>query len=100
MSDYIPIPVAEAREIAKRYGKDQVLIFAWESKTGKTHITTFGTTPEFSKMAAQGGDKVAELLGLGQMRVHENYLKPEPGMVKCPRCGMMKREDEIRICCM
>ena len=71
MDDYKAIPIAEARAIAGKYDKDQVLIFAWESKTGKTHITTYGSNKAFCKMAAEGGKKVADMLGLEGERNYE-----------------------------
>ncbi len=69
-----PIPVAEAERIADTYAYDQVIIVAWNAETGGTHITTFGTKPEHKKMAAQGGDRVAEILGLEGQIVYEDYV--------------------------
>lgn len=73
--DYKPVPVIEARAIAERYDKDQVLIFAWDKRNGRTHITTYGSDEAHARMAAKGGNKVAEILGLKQSeREYENYL--------------------------
>jgi hypothetical protein len=77
--EYQPVPVSEAQAIAEKYGKDQVLIFAWERREGRTHITTYGTTPVYKQMAAQGGDRVADILGLEGRRIYENYLEQSDG---------------------
>jgi len=70
-----PIPVAEARRIAEEYAYDQVIIVAWNAETGGLHITTYGTLPQFKKMAAQGGDRIAEILGLEGQKVYEDYVR-------------------------
>jgi hypothetical protein len=69
-----PIPVGEATKIAEWYNYDQVIIVAWNAETGGTHITTFGTLPKYKKMAAQGGDRIAEILGLEGQTVYEDYV--------------------------
>jgi hypothetical protein len=69
-----PIPVAEAKRIAEQYAYDQVIVVAWNGETGSTHITTFGTKPEYKKMAAQGGDRIAEILGLEGQKIYEDYV--------------------------
>ncbi len=69
-----PIPVAEARRIAEEFSYDQVIIVAWNAETGGTHITTHGTEPQFKKMAAQGGDRIAKILGLEGQAVYEDYV--------------------------
>ena len=69
-----PIPVAEAKRIAETYGYDQVIIVAWDAETGGTHITTFGTRTEHKKLAAQGGARIAEILGLEGQTVYEDYV--------------------------
>lgn len=62
MSDYKEVPIYVAAEIAREFGKDQVLIFAWDQANGYMHTTTYGTTPENKQMAAIGGDRVAAIL--------------------------------------
>lgn len=69
-----PIPVAEASRIAEAFHYDQVIIVAWNAETGGTHITTYGTQEQFKKQAAQGGDLIAEILGLEGQTVHEDYV--------------------------
>ncbi|HZI17839.1 MAG TPA: hypothetical protein VEY09_04515 [Pyrinomonadaceae bacterium] len=76
MSQPAPIPVADAKRIAEERGYDQVIIVAWNAETGKNHITTYGTEPAQKKMAAQGGDRIAEILGLENATVYEDYVGP------------------------
>ena len=52
---YKPIPIAVAERILKEFDKDEVIIIAWEGKTGCTHITTAGTTMDHKRNAAKGG---------------------------------------------
>jgi len=73
---YQAIPVSEAREIAEKYGKDQVLIFAWDKESGYMHCTTYGKSSEDKMQAAQGGDRVAEFLtDVSQKVVYEDFRK-------------------------
>ncbi len=63
MTKYKPIPISAARDIAKRYDKQQVIIVAWDPVHGLTHVTTYGDTPETCKQAAAGGALVKRALG-------------------------------------
>lgn len=60
---YKNIPIKAAKEIANLYDKDQVIIVTWDSKYGKTHVTTYGKTLEDCAQAAQGGNMVKKALG-------------------------------------
>ena len=68
------IPVAEAKRVADSYAYDQIIIVGWNAETAGTHITTYGTKAEFKKMAARGGDRIAEILGLEGQEIYEDYV--------------------------
>lgn len=55
------IPWARAKEIADRYGQEQVIIVTWDGE--KTHVVTYGKTTEQSALAAKGGNFVKKALG-------------------------------------
>ena len=50
-----PIPISAAKEIAKVYGFDQVIIVARAVGTGE-HVTTYGRDPVHCDVAARIGD--------------------------------------------
>ena len=59
-----PIPIAAAKEIAKKYGYEQVIIFARTTgKDGMEHMTTYGITRQHCSIAATAGLYLQELLG-------------------------------------
>jgi hypothetical protein len=62
-SKYKPIPISAAKEIAKKYDKQQVIIVAWDAQHGREHVTTYGTTKVACEQAATGGNKVKKALG-------------------------------------
>lgn len=58
------MPIAAAKQIAKKYDKDQVIILTWDNKTGKTWVTTYGKTLQDCDQAAIGGNKIKkQILG-------------------------------------
>jgi hypothetical protein len=60
---YKAIPISAARDIAKAYGKDQVIVVAWDQAHGKQHVTTYGKTAAECEQAAEGGNRVKRALG-------------------------------------
>lgn len=60
---YKSIPIIAAKEVAKKYEKDQVIIITWDKLHGKMHVTTYGKTLEDCKQAAEGGNKLKRVLG-------------------------------------
>lgn len=56
------IPIKAAREFAKNYDKDQVIILAWDRETNSTWVTTYGKSLEDCDQAAQGGNEIKRLL--------------------------------------
>ena len=63
MKAYKSIPIKVAKDIAKAYDKDQVIIVTWDKAHCKTHVTTFGVTLKDCEEAAQGGNFVKAALG-------------------------------------
>ena len=61
------IPITAAREIAERYGYDQVVIYA--RKVGEApdphgeHLTTYGTTKAHCAVAAKISETLQRLMG-------------------------------------
>lgn len=52
-----PIPILAAKEIAKTYDYDQVVIIARKvGDDGTEHVTTYGVNPEHCAVAARIGD--------------------------------------------
>lgn len=60
---YRAVPISAAREIAKRFAKDQVIVVAWDGVHKKEHVTTYGVNKEQCRQAALGGDRVKSALG-------------------------------------
>jgi hypothetical protein len=51
-----PIPISAAEQIAKKYGYDQVIIFARSvGPDGTEHLTTYGRTKQHCTVAAHVG---------------------------------------------
>jgi len=51
------IPIVRARDIAERYGYDQVIIYARKvGEGGGEHMTTYGRTKQHCDIAAKIGD--------------------------------------------
>lgn len=66
MTKYKSIPITAARDIAKKYGKSQVIVVAWDPVHGKEHVTTYGTNKEQCRQAALGGDRIKAALNWPQ----------------------------------
>lgn len=60
---YRPIPIAAAKDVAKKYTKDQVILITWDKAHAMMHVTTYGKTLEDCKQAAKGGNILKEHLG-------------------------------------
>lgn len=75
MSDYKPIPVESARQLAKEFGKSIVIICAWDAEHELLHTTTYGKEPQDKINAAYGGDLVTKALGfdLGKRATCEDF---------------------------
>lgn len=67
---YVPVPWEAAKSLADEHGKDQVIILAWDRHHGHVfHTATYGRTPIDAQEAAEGGNRLARILSLGQSQV-------------------------------
>ena len=57
------MPISAAKELAKKYDKDQIIILAWDKTTGDHWVTTYGKSIEDCAQAAEGGNRIKEFLG-------------------------------------
>lgn len=57
------IPISAAKEIADRYGQNQVVVVTFDKSTGLTHVVTYGKSVEECTQAAEGGNFVKRALG-------------------------------------
>jgi hypothetical protein len=71
------LPITAAKEIAKKYDKDQVIILAWDKTTGETWVTTYGKTIKDCEQAAEGGNNIKRFLGWP-----EEMCKAKPARIK------------------
>ena len=52
-----PIPISAAKDIAKKYGYDQVIVYARKvGEDGLEHVTTYGINKEHCSAAAKIGN--------------------------------------------
>jgi len=64
MNPYLSIPVETAREIARTFDKQIVVICAWNHDHGKLHTVTYGVEPDDKINAAKAGELCAKALGM------------------------------------
>lgn len=64
------IPIKVAKDIAKNLGYSQVIIHAYDGKTGIQHVTTYGETIADCENAALGGNTIKKLLGWPEELTH------------------------------
>src|SRR5690348_256470 len=85
MSEYIPIPVGEAKSIAETFAKSQVIILAWDPVHKVTHTTTFGVSAFDKENAAALGAKLTQAAGcdLSKATEYEDFHKDyDPALYK------------------
>lgn len=67
MSDMKEIPISAAKDIAERYGYDQVVIYARRCHDSTLphgeHMTTYGRTKEHCDVAARMGTTLQRFMG-------------------------------------
>jgi hypothetical protein len=63
------IAIEKAHKFVKENNLRQVIIVAWDGEI--THIVTYGVTKAECKMAAQGGEVIANALGLADTKITE-----------------------------
>lgn len=73
-----PIPVSAAKQIAKNYGYDQVVIMARRVGSDPDprgeHVTTYGVNPENCAVAAIMGDKLKEIAQWPETDATRKYI--------------------------
>lgn len=57
------IPISAAKEIGKKFDKDQVILVTWNKEFGDTWVTTWGKSVADCGQAAEGGNLVKQALG-------------------------------------
>lgn len=75
MSEYKPIPVEAAREIAAKYDKTMVVVLAWDPVHRLTHATSYGVSAFEKEQAAGVADICTEAIGgdLSKKRTVEDF---------------------------
>lgn len=64
MKPYLSIPVETARQIARDFDKQIVIINAWNHEHNLMHTVTYGVAPNDKISAARGGEICAKALGM------------------------------------
>lgn len=64
MKPYLDIPVETARQIARDFDKQIVVICAWNYEHGLLHTVTYGKEPTDKINAASAGEICAKTLGM------------------------------------
>jgi len=74
------IPIKAAKEFAKNFEKDQVIILTWDKKTNSTWVTTYGKSLKDCEQAANGGNEIKRLLKWPENKCNDipNRIKGEP----------------------
>jgi hypothetical protein len=72
---YINVPISAAKEIGRKYSKEQVIIVCWDKKHGLTHVTTWGTNAEHCLQAGIGGQLVKKALGWPDGAIFDEQMK-------------------------
>jgi hypothetical protein len=75
MKPYIPIPVEAARQIARKFDKQVVVICAWNHEHAQLHTVTYGSQPKDKISAAMAGEICAKALGtdLAESKTYEDF---------------------------
>jgi len=78
MKTYQPVPVELAREVGRQFGKQVIVIIAWDEDNGQIHTTTWGEAARHKEWAAELGPKLAAAAGgATQLAKHyEDYREP------------------------
>src|ERR1043166_3558936 len=63
MKPYLAIPVETARQIARDFDKQIVIVLAWNHEHKLLHTVTYGAQPRDKISAANGGEIAAKALG-------------------------------------
>lgn len=72
MKPYLNISVETARNIAREFDKQIVIICAWNHQHKMLHTVTYGSEPADKINAANGGEICAKALGMDLSKGHSN----------------------------
>lgn len=72
MSEYQPVPVNVAKQIAESFQKSQVVILSYDQEHNLTHTTTYGVAAFDKEQAAAIGELVTKAIGC-DMSKRVNY---------------------------
>ena len=64
------IPIADAKRIGEAHGYSQVIIVAWDQKTGIESVCTWGKSITDCDQAANGGNFVKKAMGWPDEHCH------------------------------
>lgn len=87
MSKYKPVTISAAREVAKKYDKNQVIIVTWDKTHGREHVTSYGATLEECGQAARGAQRIQQALHWPP----EDIIKIKPS-----KADLQKQIDEFK----
>ena len=68
MSDYKPVPVHVASQIANHFEKSIVIVVCYDQVHGLTHVTTYGKSAMDKTLAAGVGDAMIPFLNMDDKR--------------------------------
>lgn len=64
------LPIQAAKDLAKKYDQDQVILVTWDKKDNRIHSVSYGKTRSDCKQAAIGINMVREALGFPEEKCH------------------------------
>jgi len=64
------MPIKAAKDVAKAYKRDQVIIVAWEKKRCLLNVVSYGRTYVDCVQAAVGANKIKKLFGFPDELCH------------------------------
>jgi hypothetical protein len=96
MSEYVPVPVAAARDIALNFSKDIVVIVALDKAHDKIHTTTYGRDAFDKILAADLGVKLALEAGCDVVRAEYNEDFRQPALRAQRIDELLAAAEEVR----
>lgn len=98
MAKYKSITIKAARDIAKQFDKDQVIILTWDKAYNTTHVTTYGKSIVDCEQAATGGNLIKRQI----LKWPEEKCKDMPARIRrkkitqpeCEKCGRVYCDHE------
>lgn len=96
MSEYTPVPVEAAKNIAEKFGKSIVIVFSHDPIHGMMHTTTYGVDPQDKAWAARGGEIATKALGgiLELKTDFEDYRLAQAKALLSALKGVMKQIED------